>query len=433
MKRLTSSALAQRTLVVLWAAWLVVLPLGHVTGLRNTLAVLTIVATLAVTGLAPLRALPARYALLAFAAWATLSVAWSVDAGASFSKLRSDLYLPLGIYAAAFAYGRDPARHALLRGASLAGILVLAALSVMAWLPALAVDTWLPEENFGVIARPLPAWYPGVGDASMYAVLCLGPFLAWASLARAWRSPWTLVTAAALLVILLASENRNSLIVVALALLVFLALGGATPRARQAISRRGLLFIAVVCLASAGLATEVASRQRLVLAGEAPPSWGASAIELARRDPRPRMWHEYLHLGRAHALTGVGFGRTVPSEAYHTRADATLSSLDAAARSHAHNLFLNVWLQLGLVGLALLSWVMVALARALRHPPHGDSTPRPLVAGLAVLLVATLLRELSDDLLVFAMAAAFWCFAGLLFSHLREPLAGAGRAAGRDA
>ena len=418
MIRAAPSPGAERTLCVLWAAWLIVLPLGHVTGLRNTVAVVTIGATLALSALAPLRRLPARNALLAFTLWATLSVLWSADPATTWARLRSDLYIPLLGYAAAFVYCRSTARHRQLTTAMVIGLFALAALSMVAFLPPGLLEGGIAQEHFAVIDRPLPPWYPGVGDASMYATLCLGPLLAWLSLRSGWRAASTIVTGIALLVILWVSENRNSLVVVPLTLIAYFLLRGIPLRHAAPRARRVALAIAALCLAGAALTMEEVSRARLELVGQVPPAWGHSALLLFARDTRPLMWQEYVRLGRSHSVAGVGYGRTLPSEAYRTRDNEQLQRLDPAAHSHAHNGFINVWLELGFVGLGLLCWVLLALVRAAARMARADPALAPLAAGLYALFLATLLRELSDDFLVYAMATTFWCFAGMLFGRM---------------
>jgi O-antigen ligase len=403
---------------------MIVLPLGHVTGLRNTLAILTIVATLSIHGTAAIAALPARKTLLAFTIWALLSLFWSVDTGASWSKLRSDWLLPVAGYVAAYLYCREPQRLRQVVVGALTGLVLLAVVSLFAWLPAGVYDSWISEEAVALIARPMPLWYPGVGDASMIALLCLGPGLALLAHAAWRRSVWPWAVAIAFVLVILIAQNRNSIVVAPLCLLAFfwvrrraLSEGAIAGEPAPGISGRWVALLVLAAMVASAAILEVSSHARLSATQRGAPPWGEAAIEMALRDPRPQIWQEYARLGSQNALLGVGFGRTLASEAYHTREDTVLTTIDLAARSHAHNVFVNIWLQLGWIGLALYVSIWVAMVAELRARWRPTPQAALWMAGWVALALGALMRELTDDFLVFGTASAFWCLSGALLAQ----------------
>jgi len=413
-----------RAVCALWVAWMLVLPLGHLTGLRNTLAVVTLILTFAITGLSPWRELPARWALLLFIAWATLSLLWSADPGLTWSKLRTDLFIPIWAYGAAFTWARSSRNRESIFGGLAIGMILLALISMIALLPLWGLDRYIPEARFASLERPIPIWYPGVGDASSYAILCVGPFLSWVAWNSRWRAKISLLIVIATLTAIAVSMNRNALVVLPFAVAAFFIVRAwiqASPRelqpgvSRPHASLKTTIAALVVCaLLIAPFLMETVSRERLASSGQPIPPWGHATLTMVSHDPRPRMWQEYLHLGMSHPWVGVGFGRLVPGVAYHTRDDPILTQADPNAFSHAHNIFINLWLQLGLVGVILYLAVFIGIVRwAIRHA-RANRIAQVAFAGVVTVLLAALLRDLTDDFLIFAMGTVFWVSLGTL-------------------
>jgi O-antigen ligase len=409
----------------LWLAWMAVLPLGHVTGLRNFLAVVTVVATLALLGVAHWKKLPAGVPILFYVVWASLSVLWSADPQLSFSKLRSDLFIPLLAYGGAYSLTCSERSPKWVLSGLAIGLLLLAAISGFDLLPLSPLDDWIVEDQFLTISRPLPEWYPGVGDASMYAILCLGPLLSWTFWKGRNRRLRSVLFVSALVLVVIISKNRNTFAVLPIALISFFLCLPWRDRARSAVDPSAVLIrsrlkqavwlVAIATILFVPLGIELASRERLIQLTHQSPPWGRAALTLAQTDARPQMWGEYLRLGMEHPFIGVGYGRTVPALAYGTRENAVLAGRERAAISHAHNLFLNDWLQLGLVGLALYLIVFVELVRSAKRKANESEVAAIAFAGIVATLVTTLVRNLSDDFLIYAMAIAFWACLGALY------------------
>jgi O-antigen ligase len=133
-------------------------------------------------------------------------------------------------------------------------------------------------------------------------------------------------------------------------------------------------------------------------------------------DPRLRIWDEALRrIGEA-PWVGRGFGR------------GTLRSPEGAPRDgiqdpsqwHAHNLFLNVMLSLGAVGLALFIWTWAAMARELARALRSPAPWRwGAVLGITLLAGFTL-KNFTDDFFVRHVALLGWSLAGALLGMLRE-------------
>ena len=434
-------------LAVGWWSVMTILPIGHITGLRNTLSTLVVVATLIRFGKSSWRGLPALWWGVALLAWCAASILWSVVPDVSFGKWRTDLLLPLLAYSAAFGYVKTTGRIDIIIGGTITGIGCLALLSLPAILPnaiALLITAGLPTEAFTNVPTPLPIWYPGVGDASMAASLAAAGILFANRLSRTNpRGRWPVSTVAAwsfVLVIVVASNNRNAAIAIPL-IIVFATWLDRKRRTSNAEDRSVSISwrrVAVGCLVAVGLVgflaiLESGARQRLQVSGVHIADDQSALVTLTEHDTRPMIWAYYGKLAMRAPLVGVGFGRTVPGLTYHTQDDKKLALVEFNAYIHAHNLLLNWWLQTGVVGVSLLAAFVAAIViRTWRA--GNENGPRCRVAAITVVALVgiMLVRNMTDDFLIYGMATMFWvlvgAFAAVALAPRRESLPGLQRA-----
>jgi hypothetical protein len=128
-------------------------------------------------------------------------------------------------------------------------------------------------------------------------------------------------------------------------------------------------------------------------------------------DTRPQIWRFYGSQVLKHPWIGIGFGKPLPSIAYGSLIPASLVELDENVRTHAHNLFLNTLLQVGVVGLAL--EIIVFASLAYRFFVARKTHPLLYRAGLA-LVVGMITKNLTDDFMWESTMLMFWCSCGWL-------------------
>ena len=391
-----------RTLAAwLLVAFLAVLPFRSSVALRNV-ALWSAVAALVIAAWHARDAwrswLPtARIAwpLAAWTAWCALSVAWSVSPAESATELRPELFTPLAAFLAFHAVATEP--HALDRWiAALAAGLAVLALGAF-WQEAFD-GAWDPRR-----------WHVDVGYYSTHAALVL-PLLAWTWL----RHRGSLAVHAAIVAVGLATlvavywtDNRVVWPTLAAMAVVAAVLGGATSRiARWRLAVWALLAVA---LAAAFFILAQQERQETLLKRRA-----AVNADLAT-DPRFTIWPEALARLEASPWLGRGFSRATLRQPDGWKPDG----IQDPRQWHAHNVFLNVALQLGLAGLAIFAWIGLAFARELAAhlaaPP-----PRRWVAILGLTLLAGfVVKNFTDDFLVRHTGLLCWALAGALLGYLR--------------
>lgn len=407
--RLGHVSRAGTALTLATVAFLLVAPFAGAAGWRAAMLLIAAAATVALIarGERPrVDSLP-RAAIVAFAAWALVaaaSLAWSVDRTYTFHELRHEV-LYGALAAAAFYVGAlDPGRWPAWRNALLAGALLVAAVHF--------VQPLLPFRlsRHGVTGQ--------AGLWSTYLVL-VAPFV----LALGGPPPWgwgrtpLLAGVALLLLFAVAWGTGNRMVWPALGVQVMLAFALAAPTTvgDRARSVRVLAFAAAVVVAAVFVAS-VTDRGAVANAGASIPDTLAS-------DARPRIWALAWERFNDAPWLGHGLGREILAPAF---VPATPSIPGHPPVTHAHNLFIDMALQLGIPGLVAFVAILAALAVEYRSFLR-DSRIAPLgVLGLA-LLAGFVVKNLTDDFLHRHNALVFWALNGALLGLGRSAVARGGR------
>ncbi len=392
-------ASAERVLLACTAAFLVLAPFSGSSGLRTAMlliAAFALVASRRAGLLADLATIPrpVRWAGIAWCAWAALSLAWSIAPRFSAGELRTEVSYGLLAFAVFFLAALRLGRWRTWWGALVAGT-------------AAAFAAQLLQDVAGIrLSRhPLDG---GPGPWSTHLVL-IAPLL----LVIIWPRPWgvergNLAKALALLLVLVAAAQTGNRIVwaaFAAQLGVLLVIARSMPAMqaeRSAMLRRLALFAAAAL--TIGFAGSVLERN--VRHFRADPSMTASID----RDIRPRVWSVAWDEFRKAPWLGHGLGREILEAKF----------LPLAPRSgghppvrHAHNTFIDVALQLGLPGLAVLVALLAALARE-----YGGYLRDARLAPWGIIGLATLagfvVKNLTDDFFYRHNALVFWALNGML-------------------
>jgi O-antigen ligase len=138
------------------------------------------------------------------------------------------------------------------------------------------------------------------------------------------------------------------------------------------------------------------------------------------------LWRSALEMLRDHPFFGVGLDNFV----YHYNPARGGDYMDPSAwrepdLSHPHNLLLDWWLSLGVVGALLLARIVVVgvrLAREAWHETVGDPIGRALAAGVIGALAATVVHGAIDNSFFLPDLAALWWATLALLWLLSRPM-----------
>ncbi len=340
-----------------------------------------------------------RDVVLAYAAWALLcvaSLAWSEHPGHTAAELRAEMLYGTLAFALFHLAAKDAARWRQWWVALLAGTVTVAAASILQQL--------LPVP---LSRHPLDG---GPGPWSTHLVL-VAPLL----LAIAWPRPWgqdrgAAVQAVALLALLLAAwetENRIVWAAFGLQLAIIATLRRASP-ALDGVRGRRLRMIALVATLTIAVAfvASIVERNHRLFPANAPVTTGLE------RDSRPALWAAAWKEFIAAPWLGHGFGREILQEKFLPLTPPTPGH---PPLQHAHNVFIDMALQVGAVGLAAFVFLLASMARRyvgfLRRP---EVAPLGII-GLA-LIAGFLVKCLTDDFLHRHNGLVFWAVNGMLLA-----------------
>jgi O-antigen ligase len=381
------------------SAFLFLAPFTGSAGLRTAVLLLAAIALAASwrTHVAPYaQRIPLAIAAT-FAAWALLAVAslmWSVDRAYTLYELRTEIAYPVLAVAVFFLVAQQPGRWRTWCIALLAGTAVVFALH-------------MAQRTFG-FSLSRHAVFEQRGPWSTHLVL-MAPLV----LALAWQPPWgagrgvAIGTGAMVLLLFAAWETDNRIIWVALAV-QFLIVAAMRPAGANG-GTRALRRMAVVAalVATAALAASIIDRSALHFAG---------ASDSLERDVRPRIWGVAWDRFSQAPVLGHGFGREILSADFIPQTPRVLNHPQIR---HGHNVFVDVALELGLVGLAVFVALLALLAREYRgYLERAELAPLGTV-GLAV-VAGFVVKCLTDDFLYRHNGLVFWSLNAMLLGLARS-------------
>ncbi|MDM7916336.1 MAG: O-antigen ligase family protein [Candidatus Eisenbacteria bacterium] len=145
-------------------------------------------------------------------------------------------------------------------------------------------------------------------------------------------------------------------------------------------------------------------RERIVATYTAAEADDAATALDATSGGRITVWKAILKVVAEHPIAGVGFGNLIPA-----------TGLAAGVFKHAHNLYLQVAGEMGIVGLLLLLWLFYSCWRlGSRLIPRGG---RPAALGRAyhgVILSLFVLNLFGQRFLDFSLAGLFFLITGIV-------------------
>jgi O-antigen ligase len=337
---------------------------------------------------------PIWLAFLLWAAWSAASLGWSVEPERSEKEIRNEvIYTGLALWT---CYVAAQARHA-------ARILLPVLAGAATLLCALALYHFRP--GFESYATGL---HGGPGNLSS-ALITLLPCIvaaAWYGWRTGSRGVAAIAAAVAVMALVAAYTTLNRTIWIAFAaeLLIFSGLVAWRLRVRHhRRARKAVIALAIGLVAASAFATLSTQVERKAIGG----------VEMSD-DPRLALWPEVIHYIKERPLTGYGFGRGLLRQPLG-------EEFKNGLLWHAHNLFLDTTLQLGVPGLLLLG---LLLAATLQGGWRLAREPNELAAACGMALLAVLagmvIRNLTDTLLVRQNALLFWGVVGVLLAWGRQ-------------
>lgn len=269
----------------------------------------------------------------------------------------------------------------------------------------------------------LPGWmlktYPGRGVASTVGVLVVLIGI-WMMIGdpgdgddlqnRRWRAGGGLMVLLGLLLGIF-GHNRMFWFAVVVGLLPWLA-------RLKAYSMRVRLLVPALLLI-AGLTGVIYSSVVMKAQHEVSVSDAISMLkDHYKSDARWIIWAGWGRVILDQPMAGYGYGTRILPRVGEKKISADIIEDPVHAQHHAHNVFLNVLVQTGALGLIAFLWMLGGLFREVivrARESAGATRAKWAAVGAASLLLGALAKALTDDFYWGPANIVMWIFAGLFF------------------
>jgi len=343
--------------------------------------------------------IPAKAALLLWWACALLSLATAVDPAYSVGEIKNEIGYAMAAYLGFITLTRTRADAGFFVMALILGSLVLAAFALSEYFS--SDSTYWNERGFA----------SGSGGYSTY-LLALLPALLWTGSMPWHKHRWSLIAGLIALQLIVAVLVGQRTFWLVFALQVLFALYLLRARGFIAIASTRVRAIGVTAIIVSALAIAGAAARRDTI------GW--------TQDPRLTIWPAVAARILDHPLAGKGFGRETMKKAY-----PELLNRKNPDVWHAHNLFLNYGMSMGIPGMIAILLLFFALLRKFWELSRAEDRVIAMAGISGVLLViGVVARNLTNDFFQRDLALLFWSIAGMLLGfaqHARYAPDAAGR------
>jgi len=332
---------------------------------------------------------PAWTAILLWGGCALLSLATAIDPGYSLGEIKNEVGYGMAAYLGFITLTRTREDAGFFLEALILGSLVLAAFAL--WEYVVSDSTYWNERGLA----------GGSGSYSTY-LLALLPALLWAGSALRHEHRWSLIAgliALQLVVAALAGQRA-----------FWLVFGLQALFALYLLRARGFIAISASRVRAIGVAAVILSVLAMVGATVKRDTVGVT------QDPRLTTWPAVAARIVEHPLAGKGFGREIMKKAY-----PDLLSREYPAVWHAHNLFLNYGMSMGIPGMIAIVLLFSALLRKFWQLSRAEDRVVAMAGICGVLLVVGVVaRNLTNDFFQRDLALLFWSVAGMLLGYAQH-------------
>lgn len=379
------------------ALFLLILPLNHTIALRMLTLFLSAGIAFAYLRRHPIPSIPLKLPLALWAGMALLSLTWSADPRFSLNEIKTEIGYGLLAFLTFYILTDSKKIFRLWLAAIMLGLLatILFALKDF-W----QLGSWQGYEW---------DWQHGYVSYSTYLVT-VAPFLFYLLLNPlqnrfirylAWLTPP--------LFLFIAFVNANRMFWLSFAVVTVIFFGLAWLRARHNLLGKRIAVIGLASLIIAGIAFASVVKLKIT----APKSTQAAVSETFQRSDRYPIWQFWSKHIAEHPWTGIGFGRDLPHYAYPKPKE-----IEVLWFAHAHNLFLNYILQLGMFGLAALLFLLGSIVQRfwIFYRSSNNELSMIGICGIAV-VTAMVTKNMTDDLFWRTDALLFWALVGLLLGY----------------
>lgn len=391
------SSFTARYSLALWPAsiFLFILPFTHTVALRLSSLAIAAVITFITWRTRPTPPISFKLPLLLWAGMALLSLSWALDPAYTLGEIKNEIGYTMLAFFTFYSLTQGEREWKLWNRVLILGFLVISASGISAY--------WLAHGNW-VTNGP----HGGVGDYSTYLIFILPFILMLAVKNSLTRFPgnlnWLLLPI--LLVGGYLTLNRAFWPALLAATATFIFLYHFRTHPLQISKRTLVIFILLGTLAAVPFIAVVKHKVIITESNRVIPE------TTIQGDPRIPLWKFAFENIRDHPLTGAGFGRGALRQTLKSHFN------NRQQLWHAHNLFLNYAVQMGVGGLLAIMLLFLAIGKEFWKLYRSTKPDISLIGivGLA-LLSGVIAKNMTDDFFVRQHALLFWALVGMCLGY----------------
>lgn len=383
--------------LVVCLGFLIVLPVPHTVTLRLVFLFLSVVVAgwrwyQGGTELPPL--------LLAFGLWlfaAAISLFSAVDFSYSLGEIKTEILYSFLAFFAFYVITRSRLEWNAFVVGILVVLLVLSVANIVLW-----YRTGGAQSQWFV--------YNGVGNFTAYFVTCFPLVVYTAMHLRGSRVQRIVARLAPFLFFIPVyfTQNRIVWVAVGLSIATFLLLALRS----EVNARRKRRFITVTALIAV-----VAIAAFFQTVNDRMTERSTSIDQTLIVDLRPKLWRFAVERIVQHPVQGVGFGRGAFGRAFPEWPERKKMLF------HAHNIFLDAGIQMGVLGILVMGFLLFAVGREFWRLYRSNNRELQWlgITGIAM-LVGVITRNMTDELFQRDLALLFWAQTGMILGYAQYVL-----------
>ena len=377
--------------------FLFILPIPHTMALRLLTLFLAAMLSFYLVRKQGVPRLPLKVPFILWIGLALFSLMFAINPVYSLSEIKSEILYGVLAYVVFFSQARSEMEYKWWTSVLLASLVAISLTEIILW-----------YKGDGAI---LPKYiYSGVGP-HLTLLITLFPFIALMLFKTSIRKfPDNLIWLTLPLVLVSAYVTYNRMFWIAViisAAILFILLGLKEKNRRQRIKM--LFFLAFLAIVSAGLFYQALANR---VARDSDGRTGAIVDKTLGQDPRPRLWDFSLKQIVHSPWVGIGFGVRSFDYAYPEweKSNRTLF--------HAHNIFINAGIQMGIPGILVLMLLFFSILREYwRFYKSVDVRLQWLGACGLAMVIGVLMKNMTDHFFSRDLSLLFWSLVGMMLGY----------------
>jgi O-antigen ligase len=394
IKNLPKSQLA---FLAITGIFLFILPIPHTIALRLFTLFLAAMLSFYLVRKQSTPSLPLKAPLALWIGFALFSLIFAINPIYSLGEIKSEILYGVLAYVIFFSQAHGEMEYKWWMSVLLGSLVVISLTEIMLW-----------YKGEGAI---LPKYiYNGVGP-HLTLLITLFPFIALMLFKTNIRKfPDNLIWLILPLVLVSAYLTHNRMFWIAAtisAAILFILLGLKEKNRRQKIKM--LLFLTFIAVVSASLFYQALANR---VTKDSDGGTGAIVDKTLDQDPRPRLWDFSLKQIVHSPWVGIGFGVRSFDYAY--------PEWEKSSRTlfHAHNIFINAGIQMGIPGILVLMLLFFSILREYwRFYKSVDVRLQWLGACGLAMVIGVLMKNMTDHFFSRDLSLLFWSLVGMTLGY----------------